>query len=153
MNLVICHEQRMAINAELMDAFRPRDAIYVNPARVSHARRNRPQPMWLWRGQKVLCAVRNNGLRNAWPYVIERLSENEAWLRPDRGTGLTMFTLARVVEWFRPSFAMTYHASQSLGFDRVRLWDCESQCYCLQKLFTGMSRCTRSDGLDFGVMK
>jgi hypothetical protein len=152
-NLVCSHDRRVAINRDLMEVFKPRGAIYVNPGRPSNARKNRPQPMWLWVSQRVLCAVRCNGLRNAWPYVIEKLTDSEAWLRPEGGKDVVKYPHARVVERFRPSFAMTYHASQGLGFDRVRLWDCESQCYCLQKLFTGMSRCTRSDGLDFGVMK
>jgi hypothetical protein len=57
-----------------------------------------------------------------------------------------------VAELFRLPYARTYHSAQGLGFDRVRLWDCESKYFSAEHLVIGMSRCRRSDALDFGVM-
>jgi hypothetical protein len=152
-NLVHCHRRRIALNAELQDAFKPPHAILTNPER-STARKNKPQATWLWVGCTLICATRKNGFRNQWAYVVEELSPTHAVLRP-QGTGtdtVRLSPLTRVAEMFRPSFARTYHSAQGLGFDRVRLWDTEAQHYSLAHLITGMSRCCKSSGLDFGIM-
>ena len=57
-----------------------------------------------------------------------------------------------MAELFRLPYARTYHSAQGLGFDRVRLWDCESKFFTAEHLVTGMSRCRHSHALDFGIM-
>jgi hypothetical protein len=151
-NLVHCHRRRLSLNAELQEIYKPPHAILTNPEH-STARKNKPQSTWLWVGHTLICATRKNGFRNQWTYVIERLTETEAWLRTEGGTDVVHVTpLSRVAEMFRPPFARTYHSSQGLGFDRVRLWDTEAQHYSLAHLVTGMSRCRNSSALDFGLM-
>jgi ATP-dependent exoDNAse (exonuclease V) alpha subunit len=149
-NLVCSHSRRIALNAELQDMFRPRDAIFVNPER-NVARKNKPQGMWLWEGQELICATRAAGFRNQWKYRVLELTTTHAVLEAEGGASHKVGPLSRVAELFRLPFARTYHSSQGLGFDRVRLWDCESTYFSVSHLVTGMSRCRRSDALDFGA--
>lgn len=102
------------------------DAIFVKPSREGCARNNVPQDMWLWPGLKVICAVRCNKMRNPWSYEIVELSPMHAKLRAVGSTSVfEAKPLSKVADWFRLPWARTYHSSQSLGFDRVRLWDTE----------------------------
>jgi hypothetical protein len=74
-NLVACHVRRIALNAELMERFKPTDrpCFWVEPG-PSNARHNQPQPMWLWLGQELICASPHHGLRRQWPYTVVELS-------------------------------------------------------------------------------
>ena len=53
-----------------------------------------------------------------------------------------------LVVWLRLSFAITYYAAQGLGFDRIRLWDCDSGLMSRAALITGLSRCRSASGVD-----
>ena len=150
-NLVSSHKRRVALNYHLQEIFKPVNAIFVKPSREGCARKNVPQDMWLWPGLKVICAVRCNKLKNQWSYEIVELSQTHAKLRAvGRNTTIEIKPLSKVADWFRLPWARTYHSAQSLGFDRVRLWDTESTYFTMPHLITGMSRCTNSAALDFG---
>ena len=142
----------MALNRELQEVLKlAHGAILVNPGRIT-ARKNIPQTMWIWLGQELICASRLLGLRNQATYRIEELSPNHAVLRGGDNRPITLKPLSKVAELFRLPYARTYHSAQGLGFDRVRLWDCESKYFSAEHLVTGMSRCRHSHALDFGVM-
>jgi hypothetical protein len=146
---VCSHARRVALNAQLQDIYKQPGAILVNPER-STARKNVPQTMWIWVGQQLICASRLKNLRNQATYVVEELTETHAVVA--LGDERHRFALPRVAELFRLPFARTYHSAQGLGFDRVRLWDCESRFFTKEHLVTGLSRCRSSAALDFGAL-
>jgi hypothetical protein len=142
----------VAFNKHLQELYKPtHGAILVNPVRTT-ARKNVPQTMWIWSGQELICASRLQGLRNQATYRVEELSPTHAVLRGGDNRPIKLSPLSKVAELFRLPYARTYHNAQGLGFDRVRLWDCESKYFSAERLVTGISRCRCSDALDFGVM-
>jgi len=150
-NLVSSHARRVALNRVLQEQFKPPGAVLVNPERASNARKNVPQPMFVWPGLPLICAVRCGGLRNQWSYVVQEIYATHAVLVPEKSDKrIKIEPLSRLADWFRLPFARTYHSAQSLGFPRVRLWDTESQYFTLAHLITGLSRCTDSAAVDFG---
>ena len=124
----------------------------MNPE-THNCRANAPQQIWLWPGQELICANRLQGFRNQWSYKVVRLTETEAHLRPVGGDAVHKLSpLSRVAELFRAPWARTYHSAQGLGFDRVRLWDTSAMHFSASHLIVGMSRCRRSEALDFGYV-
>jgi hypothetical protein len=141
----------MALNRVLQEHYKPAHAILVNFEK-HNCKANAPQPMWLWEGMPpLICANRHQGFKNYWSYELTKLTETEAHLQAI-GSDKTMkiSPLSRVVELFRLPYARTYHSAQGLGWDRVRLWDTGALYYSSSHLIVGMSRCRRSDQLDFG---
>jgi hypothetical protein len=152
-NLVCSHKRRVALIRDLQELVRPPDAIWVEPSR-SNAVKNVPQPLWLWRGMHLICATRLNNLRNQWTYEVVELTDAEAHLRALGSDKVHKFPHQKVVDYFRSTLARTYHSAQGLTFDcRVRLWDTRGMHFSRQHLIVGMSRCTRSELLDFGISK
>jgi len=151
-NLVGSHSRRVRLNEALQEHFKPAGAVLVNPERASNARKNVPQPMFVWPGLPLICAVRCGGLRNQWSYIVREIHETHAVVIPDKGREpIKIAPLSRLADWFRLPFARTYHSAQGLGFDRVRLWDTEAEYFTLEHLVTGLSRCTQAATVDFGT--
>jgi hypothetical protein len=149
-NLVHSHVRRIAIIRDLQEKIRPAHAIWVEPVK-SNAAHNHPQPLWLWEGMDLICSTRSHNLRNQWTYKLVYLSDTEAHMKSPTSDKIHKFTPTRVVELFRSTLARTYHAAQGLTFDcRVRLWDTRIPKFSREHLIVGMSRCTRSELLDFG---
>jgi hypothetical protein len=149
-NLVGCHNRRLQLNATLQEIYKPSDAVWVEPDRTN-AQHNKPQGMWLWQGQELICACRGRAYRHQGTYIVKELSSDGALMR-QQGSDDTVpiAPLSRVASMFRLPFARTYHSAQGLSFDRVRLWDCDKVFFTTAHLVVGMSLCRSSECLDFG---
>ena len=146
-NLVSSHKSRVALNDYLQRAFTPKGAL-LSP-KPERRMPNVSQDIWVYPGLKLLSATNERHLRNCWTYEVVEVNEAEVKVKDERGE--YVFQLAEIAEFFRLSYARTYHASQGLTFDRVRLWDVESPYFTRSHLITGLSRCTSAAAVDFGV--
>jgi ATP-dependent exoDNAse (exonuclease V) alpha subunit len=148
------HVLRVRLNRELQEHYKPtdRECFWVK-AGPSKAKNTLPQDMWLWQGQKVICASTGHNFRDRWPYIIVELNERTAVLEAEGlGERTSAMSHALVVEKFRPAWAITIHSSQGLTFDcRVRIWGwSHTAIFTKEHLHVAMSRCTRAELLDFG---
>lgn len=136
----------MTLNRQLMQHYKPPEAIFVEWSKETTALRNSPQSLWLWPGQDLISAAAKFQ-RNV-TYTVKEVSvESVLLVRPGAEVKLNP---QQVCEFFRPSFCRTYHSAQGLGFQRVRLWGYRSPHFSLKHLVTGLSRCYAYASVDFG---
>ena len=151
-NLVFSHKDRVRLNDELQNIYKPTDrpCYWVTPG-PCRAEETLPQAMWLYEGLELYACTKASGWRNRWPYTVVAVDETTATLQAkDAAEPMRPLPHATVAALCRLGFCRSYHAAQGLEWPRVRLHGWDSPHFTLSHLLVGMSRCLRSDALDFG---
>ena len=133
-NLCISHRRRVAINAELNELHRPRDAIRVEP---QHKRPGAlTQGMWIWPGIQLLGAmIEADEVRNQVRYEVAEVGDT---IRLPWGLSLPA---DQVADLFVLAYAQTYASCQGTEFDgTLRLHDTTHKFFTRRHLFVGLSR-------------
>jgi hypothetical protein len=106
--------------------------------------------MWLYEGLELYACTKAKGWRNRWPYTVVAVDESTATLQAKDSDVRSALPHKTVAALFRLGFCRSYRAAQGLEWPRVRLHGWDSPHFTMSRQLVGMSRCLRSDALDFG---
>ncbi len=143
--LVMSHKRRIELNArqnqadhEARVARGENDAVEIKVTTKHQLDNNRPQNMWIWRGQRLVGA--GNRVPKGCFVTVESVDEDKIVL----DTGLVL-THQHCSTSLRLCHALTFASSQGLTLrGRVRL-ESKSGHLTSRHLYVGISRATRSD--------
>ena len=138
-NLVLSHERRVLINAQMNVA--RHDSIFVKAPPPEMRRSNAPQDMHIYPGLELIgCCARKGILHNGGRYVVKEIGQK---VLLSCESGEISLTPADLVRDLRLSHAITYHSSQGSTLKgRIRLWDADHPRFTRRYLYVGVSRAT-----------